>query len=254
MSTSSAQTDKRTRLRNQAASFLRQRAGAIAIEVVVNFLLPLLIYDWVKPSRGEVVALMASSAAPLLWGIVEFVRTRRVDAVSLLALAGIFLSLLAFAGGGSVHFLQLREKLVTSLVGLIFLGSAAINRPLIYELARAGMQRKNATAELAQFEALRENRGFRRTMMVMTLVWGFALVGEGLVAGALVYLIPVRAFFVVGPVLGYGVMGAVTLWTIWYGRRQRAKGEARRRAAEAAGESSDEARQIEAAPAGTAAV
>jgi hypothetical protein len=233
MSTSKAQADKRARMRSQAAHFLRHRAGAFAIEIVVNFVLPLLIYDWVKPMRGEVVALMASSTAPILWGLIEFARARRVDAVSLLALAGIALSLLAFAGGGSVHFLQLREKLVTSLIGLIFLGSAAINKPLIFELARAGMQRKNSTAELAEFEALRDNRGFRRTMMVMTLVWGFALVAEGLVAGALVFLIPVKAFFVVGPVLGYGVMGAVTLWTIWYGRRQRAKGEARRRAAEA---------------------
>ncbi|HEX5185057.1 MAG TPA: VC0807 family protein [Allosphingosinicella sp.] len=247
MATSSAQTDKPPRLRNQAAHFLRHRAGAIAIEIVVNFLFPMLIYDWIEPMRGEIVALMASSAAPILWGLIEFARVRRIDAVSLLALAGIALSLLAFAGGGSVHFLQLREKLVTSLVGLIFLGSAAIGKPLIYELARAGMQRKNSTAELAEFEALRDNRGFRRTMMVMTLVWGSALVAEGLVAGALVFLIPVRAFFVVGPVLGYGVMGAVTLWTIWYGRRQRRKGEARRReAARLAGESSDDAQQIEA--------
>jgi hypothetical protein len=223
------QTDRRRNLGRQAGHFLRERALTIVIEVAVNFLFPMLIYDWVKPSRGDVVALMASSAPPMLWSLVEFARARRVDAVSMLALAGIALSLLAFAGGGSAHFLQLREKLVTSLVGLIFLGSAAIKRPLIYELARAGMQRKNSTAELAEFESLRDKSGFRRTMMVMTLVWGFALVAEGMVAGVLVFLIPIRAFFVVGPVLGYGAMGVLALWTAWYGRRQRRRGEAMRR-------------------------
>jgi hypothetical protein len=35
-----------------------------------------------------------------------------------------------------------RETLVCGLVGLIFLGSAAIGRPLIYPLARAGVRRR----------------------------------------------------------------------------------------------------------------
>jgi hypothetical protein len=38
---------------------------------------------------------------------------------------------------------------------------------------------------------------------------------------------------VLGPILGYSTMGALSLWTFWYGRRQRRKGDARR-AAEAA--------------------
>ncbi|HEX3985678.1 MAG TPA: hypothetical protein VHX13_03625 [Acidobacteriaceae bacterium] len=59
----------------------------------------------------------------------EFVRRRRLDAMSLRVITGIALSLLAFLGGGSVPFLQLRENIVTCLIGLVFLGSAAIIRP-----------------------------------------------------------------------------------------------------------------------------
>src|SRR5271170_2683446 len=76
--------------------------------------------------------------------IAAFIRERRVDAISVLVLSGIALSILAFAGGGGVKFLQLRENLVTGLVGLIFLGSAAIGRPLIYQLSRAGVRRRAA--------------------------------------------------------------------------------------------------------------
>jgi hypothetical protein len=213
------------------AHALRQRLGTILVEAGVNFLAPFLIWNWLKSAHGDVVALMASSAPPIIWGVIEFVRVRRVDAVSMLALAGIALSLLAFAGGGSVHLLQLREKLVTSLIGLIFLISAAMKRPLIYQLARAGMQRKNSTAQLAEFESVRDKPLFKRTMMLMTIVWGVGLVLEGLVAGALVFLIPIRAYFVVGPALGYGVMGALGLWSAWYGGRQRKIGRALRRAA-----------------------
>ena len=69
---------------------------------------------------------------------------RRLDALSLLVLAGIVLSLLAFFGGGGPRMLQLREKLVTGVIGLAFLASAAVGRPLIYELARAGMARSGS--------------------------------------------------------------------------------------------------------------
>ena len=42
----------------------------------------------------------------------------------MLELGGIVLSLLAFFGSGSARFLQLREKLVTVMIGLVFAGSA----------------------------------------------------------------------------------------------------------------------------------
>jgi hypothetical protein len=115
----------------------------IAIELLVNILLPYVIYIKAEASLGQVHALLSASLPPIAWGVIEFARKRRIDAVSILVLAGIVLSLLAFLGGGSVRFLQLRENLVTGLIGLIFVGSAAIGRPLIYQLARAGKLRQS---------------------------------------------------------------------------------------------------------------
>ncbi len=201
---------------------LRRNAGVIAFEALINIIAPLVIYDLVKPHHGEVWGLIASSAPPLVWSLIEFARHRRVDAVSILALAGIALSLLAMWGGGSVRLLQLREKLVTALIGAAFLISALIGRPLIYELARASMARKNSP-ELAEFESRRDRPGFRRTMMLMTLVWGLGLVGEAALAAVLVFLMPIPAYLVAAPVLGYGTIGALTLWTVWFGRRQKAR-------------------------------
>ena len=218
----------------KARTFIRERGAGIGLEILVNFVLPFLIYDFSKKSLGDVHALMASSAPPLGWTIIEFLRKRRVDALSLLVLTGIALSLLAYLGGGSVRFLQLREKMVTVTIGLIFLGSAAIGRPLIYQLARATIMRRSPS-ELGDFEAMRDNTYFRRTMMIMTLVWGFGLVAEAAVAVCLVLVLSVRDYLLVGPVVGYGTMGGLSFWTYWYSRRQRRKGELRRAAeAEAA--------------------
>lgn len=199
---------------------LRRNAPHIAVEAAVNIVLPLLIYRTTRAQLGEVHALIASTAAPIGWSIVTFVRQRKLDALSLLVLTGIVLSLLAYLGGGSVRMLQMREKMVTGLIGLIFLGSALIRRPLIYQLARATIARRSAE-DLDEFESRRGTSFFERVMMTMTLVWGFGLVGEAAVSAVLVFRLSVQQFLVVGPVLGYGTMGALTLWTFWYARRSR---------------------------------
>jgi hypothetical protein len=205
----------------------RANGAAVALEALVNFVAPVVIYDLCKRPLGDVGALIASSGPPMSWSLIEFARKRRVDALSILVLAGIGLSLVAFIGGGGARFLQLREKLVTVLIGLVFLGSAAIGRPLIYYLARATLKRRNS-GELESFEALKDNVYFRRTMTVMTVVWGVGLMADAAVAMALVFTLSIHDYLIAGPVLGYGTTGGLGLWTFWYVRRQRAKGEARR--------------------------
>jgi hypothetical protein len=215
----------------QAIEFLRNNAVAIVREGGINVILPYLIYSYVQPHYGDVNGLIASSAPPIVWSIIEFARHRRVDVLSIFVLLGIVLSLLAFIGGGGAKFLQLREKLVTVIFAVIFLGSAAIGKPLIYELARAGMKRNNDAAELEHFEKVRNDPGFRRTMMTMTLVWGFGLLADALLSIALVYTLSIKQYLIVSPIIGYAAMGSLALWSFWYARKKRAQAEAMRAAA-----------------------
>jgi len=216
----------------RALEFTRKNGPTFAVEALVNFILPYVVFILAQPRYGDVQALIPSSAPPILWSIVEFARHRRIDAVSMLVLFGIALSLLAVAGGGSARFLQLREKLVTVVIGLVFLGSALIGKPLIYQLARARMVR-DSSSELEEFEALRTNKYFRRTMTVLTVVWGLGLLADAAVSVALVYALSIKTYLAVNPIVGYGTMGALSVWTFLYVREQRRKGAARR-AAEAA--------------------
>ncbi len=144
--------------------------------------------------------------------------------------SGIALSLLAMIGGGGAKFLQLREKLVTGVIGLAFVGSALIGKPLIYELARATKRRKSA-GEAEEFEALQVYAGFRRTMMVMTWTWGLGLLADVAVSVVLVFALSIREYLIVNPILGYGTMGALSLWSFLYVQRAKRRGEARRAAA-----------------------
>ena len=114
----------------------------------------------------------------------------------------------------------------------MFVGSALIGKPLIYELARASMRRKSES-EAQEFEALQVHAGFRRTMTLMTLVWGFGLLADVAVSVVLVFALSIREYLIVNPIIGYGTMGALSLWSALYGRRAKRRGDARR-AAEAA--------------------
>ena len=207
----------------------------IGSEILVNFVLPYLIYIELEARIGAAHALMSASLPPILWSVIEFARKRRVDAVSLLVIAGIVLSLIAFLGGGSVRFLQLRENLVTGLIGLVFLGSAAIGRPIIYQLALASKLRESRS-EADKFEELRKYQHFRRGMTVMTLVWGFGLLAQTVVACLLVFHMTIRSYLIASPFLGYGTMGALALWTFWYVRGMKRRGPAAREAAIANGQ------------------
>ena len=212
------------------AAYLRKDGGRLFVELLVNFVLPFVIYNYAEAPLGALRALLLSSAPPILWSLVEFSRHRRLDALSVLVVAGIALSLLAMLGGGGVRFLQLREKLVTGVIGLAFVGSAAIGKPLVYELARATMRRKSEN-EAQEFEALQVHAGFRRTMTIMTLVWGFGLLADVAISVALMLELSIRQYLLVNPILGYGTMGGLSLWSLLYARRAKRRGEARRAAA-----------------------
>lgn len=206
-------------------SLLRKVWDGFGIEILVNVVLPYLIYVKAQAGIGRVHALMASSLPPIAWAAIQLVRKRRVDALSLLVISGIALSLIGFLGGGSVRFLQLREHLVSGVIGLVFLGSAAIQRPLIYEVARATVGRKSP-AEAERFEQLRDKPQFRHVMMLMTLVWGFGLLVQTGVACLLIFEMPIREFLIVGPIVGYVFVGTLILWTFWYARQRKRRSAA----------------------------
>ncbi len=203
-----------------AWTWARTNAPKAGLEIGVNFALPFLVYSAAHGRLGDVGALMASSAPPLAWSIAEFARHRRIDAMSLLVLAGIVLSLIAFFGGGGVRFLQLRERLVTALIGMVFLTSAAIGKPLIYELSKARIRRAAPDGHLGAFESVREHPVFRRTMTVATVAWGAVLVAELAVSVALVLTLSIKAYMVASAVVGYSTLGLMTTWTWWYVRRR----------------------------------
>lgn len=197
--------------------WLRKNWLRVSLDLAVNFAAPVLIFDWAQPHHGEAQALLLSTLPPLLWGIGTFLKERKVDALSVLALVGITLSLLMFVGGGSPQLIALKEKLVTVLIAFAFIGSALIGKPLIYPLARASLARQSREAA-DSFEKRQDEAPVRHTVMVMTWVWGLGLLADALLSILLVYSVPMATYLIVGPILGYITFGGLAAWTFLYRR------------------------------------
>jgi FtsH-binding integral membrane protein len=60
---------------------------------------------------------------------------------------------------------------------------------------------------------------FRRVMTIMTLVWGIGLLASSALACVLVFALSIHDYMMVSPFVGYGSMGALGLWTVWYRHR-----------------------------------
>jgi hypothetical protein len=190
------------------------------VEILVNFVLPYFVYVKTAATIGQVHALILSSLPPIVWTVARSVYSRKTDAVSLLVIFGILLSLAAFIGGGSVRFVQLRQNLVIGFIGLLFLSSIVFRRPLILPLARATILRSDL-ANIQALDELQAKHEFRRDMTMLTAVWGVGLLAETVIACILLYCMPIQEFLIVNPIVGYGAMAGLLLWSLWSVKRWR---------------------------------
>jgi hypothetical protein len=148
----------------------------------------------------------------------ELIRHRTLDALSLLVLGGIALSLVALLFGGSPRMLMVRENLFTIPIGLLFLVSLLMKKPLIYYAARATFARQDP-AHVAGFEEAWQRPSVLHGLRVMSLVWGVGLTLQGLLLGWMAWTWPVERFLVLSPVIGYGILAILGVWTWRYRAR-----------------------------------
>ena len=195
---------------------MKQPSRALLLELGVNLLGPWLVYRLCLPTLGEFGALVASGVPPALWALAGLARTRRLDALSLLVLLGIVLSAAVSVLGGEPRLLLLRESLVTGAIGLAFLVSLALGRPLVFYLARATLAREAAGAGQSFEAAWRARPALARSIRLITLVWGLGLCAEFVLRAWLVMHLPIGRVLLVSPLVGYGAYGALAAWTLWY--------------------------------------
>lgn len=209
-----------------AAAPTQRLFRGLVVSIALNSVVPVLLYLGSKRyiAASELTALSVASLFPLGWSVVDLARVGSLDPVALISLASIVVSMVAVILGGSPKLLLIRESFFTGAFGVACFASLAFPRPIMFHFARYFSAGRDA-ARIAEFDAGWRRPRFRRTVRLMTVVWGATSLAEFVVRIALVYMLPAATVLVVSPiVLGVLVIGTIS-WTLAYGRRMRASAE-----------------------------
>ncbi|MBW5481757.1 VC0807 family protein [Streptomyces bambusae] len=208
------------------------------LTIGLNVVAPIITYNQLTENHGwsEFGALLVSSAWPVLDSAVMVAWRRKLDEFAVVTLVFLVITaVVSLIGAQSARALLVKDSGVTALFGLLCLGTLLAPRPLMFYFGRK-FATDGTPESTAWWNGLWQFDGFRRTMRVMTAVWGVAYVTEAAVRIALAYTLSTSTMVTLSPFMIYGVLGALALWTAWYGKRSQAEGEKRAAAAAAAAE------------------
>ncbi|MFI7002446.1 VC0807 family protein [Nocardia sp. NPDC050175] len=192
--TNTSTVDQPTESSGGVRTWLAPLARDIAIPVGAYFAMHKLGYsDFAGLLAGTVL-----SAAMLIF---LAIRSRRLEVMSAIILCGFVVGLVLSLITGDPRLMIAKDSAATVLIGLAFLISAMIGKPLIYLAARKGIA-AGGQAKLAEFEeAYRTNPDKRRAFTVLSVMWGAGLLGEAVLRIVLAYQLPIHTMAWLSPVL-----------------------------------------------------
>jgi hypothetical protein len=210
-----------------SATPVRTGPPGIARSLVVDVAFPWLAVQFLERVWGvaTVPAFAAAALFPMASVVLSWVRYRRVEFIGIAVLVTILTGVTVALVTDDVRFAVLKAAPAFGLFGLACLASLSRNRPLMFFVSRhynAGGDEAKAAAWTARLE----NAGFRRSMRLLTVVWGTACVVEAMLGIAAAFLLPPGTALVAEPVLGIGSIAGLLAWTTAYARRRARASEA----------------------------
>lgn len=193
-------------------------------DILINVVCPYATYlVLINHGVSTVYALTPGAAFPAGATIYDFVRERRVQALGLIVLAAVAVSVLSALYFQSPFLVLAKGSLIGAVLGALFLLSLLLPRPLIFYLISMGQDdegRADMTASWA------EEPMFRRVLTRLTVFWGVGLLAEAAFRVGLILVLPVAVFLPVGETEGIVFVAAMTAASWWYGRRHLAGDDA----------------------------
>ncbi|WP_062984446.1 VC0807 family protein [Nocardia anaemiae] len=169
-------------------------ARDIAVPIGAYFLLTGLGYS---DFTGLLAGTMFSGAVLLI----ETIRSRRLEPFAAIMLGVFAFGLVGSLISGDPRMMIVKDSAGTAIVGIAFLISTVVGKPLTYLSARKALTAAGPT-KLAEFEAsYRANPAKRRGFNTLAIAWGVGLVAEATVRVVLAYQLPVHTMAWLSPVL-----------------------------------------------------
>jgi intracellular septation protein A len=200
--------------------------GFIFQNVIMEIALPLILFFTLKGPLGEIKATIISSVPSLLSALWTILVKRRFEPLPYIMIASFFIGLGLTLAYQNPNLKQIDGSVITGCIGLAYLVSLGLKRPLIYYFSRPWVT-KNVPEAIKEYDAKWENPGFRKAMTVISIVWGVGFLIQAAINLALVFTINIDLLMILSPVLTYGNIGLLVIWTTIYSLRKKKQAEER---------------------------
>jgi hypothetical protein len=196
------------------------RFSSLYIMLGLDVVLPLIeVQVMLRAGQSPVAALSLAALFPFADTLLGIVRSRRVSIIGAVSLAAILTGLgLAFVTGNAL-FAILKDSAFTLVFAIIFLGSLAGARPLVFRL---NQQMAGADAAVLLDRAWLAHPEVRRPFRLMTLVWGLGLLAEAGLRVLASFTLPVAKAASLSPWIAFVCIGGLILWTVRFARARSA--------------------------------
>jgi intracellular septation protein A len=195
--------------------------------LLFNGLLPYFTYAYLTShGTSEVQGLLVIAAWPVVELLVYYLLHRRLDEFGVMILLMFLLTALSAVAYDNSRLLLLKESALTVLLGVAFLVSLLLPRPLMFYFGRK-FATDGTPDSLAWWNGLWQYAGFRHSQRVLTAVWGLGFVGQGVLLGVLTAMVSTRTMVGLNSTVPYLCIGLQILFTVTYSKRARARGAAR---------------------------
>ena len=187
---------------------------SVILSILINGFLPLIIYKILMNYFPNLTSLIIATIIPCIGNLYEILKDKKIDVYAMFILFGFIIGIIAVLLGGGEKFLLLRESFITGIMGMVFLISLLLKKPLIYYFAqRFSNPDKNNKID---WEKRWNIPYFRHGMKLMTLVWGLGFILEAAIKVILVYTLSISEFLLVSNFVLYGIIALLIFWQVKY--------------------------------------
>ncbi|CAK4069021.1 unnamed protein product [Aphanomyces euteiches] len=204
----------------QPPSEARQIFLGVLLILVINVVLPIVIFNILSPHMDDVYALLLSGVPPMMETLFRIIVQRRFDVINILAVISIGLSVALALATKDAKLAMVKDSFFTFLFGLAYWLSTYFGRE---NLTWYYYRQLRGPAAKEALDAMYAIEGVRRTLNFICRVWGSAMVVEALVRVALIYILSVHTMVYVSPALVWSTFVGLGIWNSWYVRYVRRK-------------------------------
>ncbi len=172
------------------------------VSLLLSTVLPLIFYTQFEHLVGsQVTALLISGGIPAAWTAGKLGVRRRLDPLGCLSVAGFAIGILMLSVTGSAFAFKIHGAVLAGAIGVVFLASMAIRRPLLLLLMPKHISWPGLTR--------------RAVANWVTGIWAVVLVTESAVITVLAATLPTRTFLAVHQPVGWSFIALGLGGVIW---------------------------------------